>query len=153
MTHGSKSLWERDYYDSPDGQDLAGKFVYMNKWAGFIGFAAGTFDVLMVSHTKGYLATLARYMTFMGPSFGVASAYTVGSYAAHSIRGKDDFFNQIVGAMGAGGALGAATHRPQLGMLAVVAICKLKISLRLLQNNLKILNFFKISSFQKILNF
>lgn len=117
-----KSILDVDYYDSPDGVDLTGKMVYANKWAAAVGFAGATVDVLMVSHTKGYLATVARYLVVMGPACAVASAYTVGSFASTRLRGKDDWWNQLVGSMAAGGVFGSATKRPQWGMLAVLAL-------------------------------
>lgn len=84
------SLIKRKYYDHPDGEDIIGKMIATNKWAVAVGVAFSTVDVLLYSHTKGYTATLARYVKFTGPLVGIASAFTLGTFMTTRFRGKDD---------------------------------------------------------------
>lgn len=84
------SLLKAKYYDKPDGEDLTGKCISMNRVALQGAFAWSTVDVLMVSHPKGYLPTLSRYLYFCGPAAGMATAFAVGTYAATRLRGSDD---------------------------------------------------------------
>jgi NADH dehydrogenase (ubiquinone) 1 alpha subcomplex subunit 11 len=78
------------YYDSPEGQDAFGKMLVTNKYALAAGLGWSTIDVLMVSHPKGYMPTLSRYVYFTVPAMGMASAFTLGTYFATKLRGKDD---------------------------------------------------------------
>lgn len=121
---GKRQISERQYYDKPDGQDLVGKLMYTNKWAAAVGAAAATTDVLMVSHTKGYLNTLGRYIFFIGPTCGIASAFTFGTYISTRLREKDDTYNYFVGSFGAAGVLGAWTRNAKLGLFAGGVFCK-----------------------------
>lgn len=88
----SKSLLQRNYYDHPEGEDIIGKMIATNKYALAVGIGFSTVDVLLYSHTKGYLATLARYAKFTGPLLGVASAFTLGTFMTTRLRGKDDTY-------------------------------------------------------------
>jgi NADH dehydrogenase (ubiquinone) 1 alpha subcomplex subunit 11 len=78
------------YYDSPEGEDALGKMFVTNKYALAGGLAWSTVDVLMVSHPKGYLPTLSRYIYFTAPLMGMASAFTLGTYFGRKLRGVDD---------------------------------------------------------------
>lgn len=84
------SLIKTGYYDKPEGQDCYGKMLATNTYAAAAGMAWGTVDVLMLSHTKGYLPTMARLAYNVGPMMGMASAFTLATFAATNIRGKDD---------------------------------------------------------------
>ncbi|XP_055621428.1 NADH dehydrogenase [ubiquinone] 1 alpha subcomplex subunit 11 [Toxorhynchites rutilus septentrionalis] len=95
------------YYDSPEGTDLVGKMFTTNKYALMTGVAYSSVEVLMVSKPKGVVPSLARYVYFTGPFMGMASAFTVGTYAATKLRGKDDAWNYVVGGFAAGGIYGA----------------------------------------------
>lgn len=86
----SLSLVQINYYDHPEGEDIIGKMIATNKFAVLVGVAFSTVDVLLYSHTKGYMATLGRYLKFTGPLVGVASAFTLGTFMSTRLRGKDD---------------------------------------------------------------
>lgn len=72
------SLVKAQYYAKPEGEDAMGKILATNKYAIATGLTVSTFDVLMVSHPKGYGPTLARFLYFTGPLMGMATAFTVG---------------------------------------------------------------------------
>lgn len=78
------------YYNKPEGEDLVGKMVATNKYMLAGAIPAATIDVILYSHPKGTLATVARFFKWFGPAVGMASAFTVGVYAATNLRGKDD---------------------------------------------------------------
>uniref|UniRef100_A0A1L8EBD7 NADH dehydrogenase [ubiquinone] 1 alpha subcomplex subunit 11 n=1 Tax=Haematobia irritans TaxID=7368 RepID=A0A1L8EBD7_HAEIR len=101
------ALSKAGYYDKPEGQDCFGKMVATNTYAATAGLAWSTVDVLMLSHPKGYLPTLARFAYNTGPMMGMASAFTLATYMATNVRGKDDRFNYFLGGFAAGGVYGA----------------------------------------------
>ena len=78
------------YYNKPEGEDFVGKMVATNKYMLAGAIPAATMDVLMYSHPKGSLATMARYAKWIGPAMGMASMFTAGAYLAYHLRGKDD---------------------------------------------------------------
>lgn len=91
MTAGeNKGILQRGYYDHPEGEDIMGKMIATNKWALAIGVGFSTVDVLLYSHTKGYMATMARYLKFTGPLVGATTAFTVGTFMCNKLRAKDD---------------------------------------------------------------
>lgn len=85
-----QSIFKSKYYDHPDGEDAIGKAVVTNKYA--LGTALGwaSIDVLMISHPKGYLPTISRYLYFTGPAMGMATAFTIGTFMSTRMRGKND---------------------------------------------------------------
>lgn len=84
------SLVKAGYYDKPEGQDCYGKMLATNSYAAAAGLAWSTIDVLMLSRTKGYIPTIARFAYNIGPFMGIASAFTLTTYLATNARGKDD---------------------------------------------------------------
>ena len=84
----------------------------------------GLTDVVMYSHPKGYIPTIARFMWWVGPSMAMASAFTTGTYLSTSLRGKDDKFNYVVGGCGAAGVAGAWARNPVFGFTMCVFFCK-----------------------------
>ncbi|XP_037948794.1 NADH dehydrogenase [ubiquinone] 1 alpha subcomplex subunit 11 [Teleopsis dalmanni] len=101
------SILKSEYYDHPEGSDAIGKMVATNKYAAAAGLSWSVFDVLMVSHPKGYLPTLARIAYNTGPLMGMASAFTMTTYVITNVRGKDDRLNYFLGGMAAGCVYGA----------------------------------------------
>ncbi|XP_055381805.1 NADH dehydrogenase [ubiquinone] 1 alpha subcomplex subunit 11 [Condylostylus longicornis] len=104
------------YYDKPEGQDMSGKLIAANRFAGAAGVAWATVDVLMVSKPKGYLPTIVRFGIVTAPFLAVASSFVVGTYAATNLRGKDDKINYALGGFTAGAALGAVKKSVVTGM-------------------------------------
>lgn len=84
------SFFKPNYYDAPDGKDLFGKLMATNKYAFIVGIWWSTADVLMISRTKGYGPTIARFAFNTLPLMGMASAFTAATYAATNYREKDD---------------------------------------------------------------
>lgn len=78
------------YYDHPDGNDASGKMLATNRYAIGAGLAMSTFDVLLYSKPKGTAQILGRYGYYLGPFVGMASAFTMTTYAMTNLRGKDD---------------------------------------------------------------
>lgn len=78
------------YYDQPDGKDLYNKLLATNKYALITGLWYSTADTLLISKTKGYVPTIVRFAYNTIPLMGMASAFTVTTYAATNYRQKDD---------------------------------------------------------------
>lgn len=91
----------------------------------------GLTDVVMYSHPKGYLPTISRFMWWIGPAVGMASAFTTGTYIATNLRGKDDKWNYAVGSCAAGGVAGCWMRSPVVGFGMCLAFCKSSISFKL----------------------
>jgi hypothetical protein len=77
------------------GHDVLQKFGVIFKPVALTAFAVSTTDVMLYSHPKGYLQTLARYVHFGWPIFGAAAAFVLGHNLAGSIRNKDDKLNWV----------------------------------------------------------
>lgn len=84
------SLRRAGYYNHPEGEDALGKMIYINKYAFAIGLTWSSIEVLMISKPKGYAQTLGRFVYWTAPLMGMASAFTMTTYAATKLRGKDD---------------------------------------------------------------
>lgn len=78
------------YYDHPEGEDAFGKMVATNKYAMAAGLTWASYDVLMITKPQGYLSTIGRYAYYTGPFMGMASAFTITTFAANKLRGKND---------------------------------------------------------------
>ncbi|XP_055609703.1 uncharacterized protein LOC129756732 [Uranotaenia lowii] len=111
------SILKSGYYDQPEGSDLFGKMVATNKYALAAGLGWSSIEVLMISKPKGVIPSLGRYVYFTGPFMGMASAFTVGTYAANKLRGKDDSWNYVLGGYMAGGVYGAWRRSVVAGMV------------------------------------
>ncbi|XP_068620483.1 NADH dehydrogenase [ubiquinone] 1 alpha subcomplex subunit 11 [Battus philenor] len=101
------SLFNYKYYDSPEGQDVYKKVFVTGKYATLTGLAAATYDVLMYSHPKGIVNTTGRYMFYLGPLVGMATAFTVTTNVAQNFRNKNDGVNYFLGGVAAGSIFGA----------------------------------------------
>ena len=84
------SLLKANYYDHPEGKDAFGKMVATNKYAACTGLILSTFDVLMITKTQGYMPTLGRFAYQTLPLMGMATAFTLVTYASTHARAKDD---------------------------------------------------------------
>lgn len=113
--------FKAQYYDKPDGEDVGGKMLATNRYALLAGLGWATTDCLFLSKPVGYAPTIARYIYFTAPFMGMASAFTITTYAATKVRGKDDTLNYIVGAFSAGGVYGAWRKNVLSGLLAGAA--------------------------------
>lgn len=110
------------YYDTPDGQDVALKTFVLSKYGVATGFIVGTMDVLMYSHPKGIFNTAARYMYFTGPLVGMSTAFVVTSSVAQKLRGKDDIFNYFLGGAMAGCIVSAWQKSPLVALPAAIVL-------------------------------
>lgn len=89
--HIKKSwIYTQSYYDDPEGKNLFGKLVAINKIvAGPVAVLAWA-DILMISKVTDYQRMVGRLSYYAYPFFGAASCFAIGTYAATNIRGKDD---------------------------------------------------------------
>lgn len=78
------------YYDHPEGHDAFGKLVATNKYAAATGIVWSTYEVLMIKKPQGYFQTVSQYAYWTAPLMGMATAFTLTTYAATNLRGKDD---------------------------------------------------------------
>ncbi|CAD7076825.1 unnamed protein product [Hermetia illucens] len=95
------------YYDQPEGKDLSGKMIATNKAALTGGLIWSIYDVVLFSKPQGYLPTIGRIASITGPFMGIATAFTLGTYTATNVRGKDDTINYVIGGYCAGAVYGA----------------------------------------------
>ncbi|XP_044263317.1 uncharacterized protein LOC123010470 [Tribolium madens] len=102
----SKETKPFDYCSSPDGEDVLQKFGVIAKPVALTAFAFSTIDVMLHSHPKGYMQTIARYCHCSWPIFGAATAFVIGSNLAGSLRKKDDRLNWFIGGASAGAIAG-----------------------------------------------
>ncbi|XP_072942778.1 NADH dehydrogenase [ubiquinone] 1 alpha subcomplex subunit 11 [Epargyreus clarus] len=117
------------YYDTPDGQDVYKKTFVLSKYAALSGTAVGTMDILLFSHPKGLFNTAHRFMWYVGPLVGMATAFTLTSSAAQNFRGKDDKLNYFLGGVASGTVFGAWARSPVVAVpmclvLGAVAVVK-----------------------------
>ncbi|CAH0401132.1 unnamed protein product [Chilo suppressalis] len=110
------------YYDSPEGHDIYKKAFVTSKYAALSGFGAATFDVLMYSHPKGIINTAGRYLWYLGPLVGMASAFSVTANVAQNIRGKNDKLNYFLGGVAAGSVYGAWQRSLTAGVPVAVVL-------------------------------
>uniref|UniRef100_A0A2A4J7G8 NADH dehydrogenase [ubiquinone] 1 alpha subcomplex subunit 11 n=1 Tax=Heliothis virescens TaxID=7102 RepID=A0A2A4J7G8_HELVI len=113
-------LLKYKYYDTPEGQDIFMKTFAASKYATLAGLAAGTLDVMMFSHPKGFASTVGRMAWFVGPLVGMAAGFTVTTNAVQNIRGKNDMVNYFMGGVVAGSILAAWQKAPIIAVPAAV---------------------------------
>ncbi|RZC37310.1 Tim17 domain containing protein [Asbolus verrucosus] len=118
----SKEAKAFDYCKSPDGHDMLQKFGVLFKPTALTAFAVSTIDVILYSHPKGYLQTLARYIHFSAPIFGATFAFVAGSNVAGSLRRKDDKLNWFIGGASSGAVVGVWRKSVMGGFVAAVAL-------------------------------
>ncbi|CAG5014835.1 unnamed protein product [Parnassius apollo] len=116
------SLLTYKYYDTPEGQDIYKKVFVTSKYAVLTGLASATLDVLMFSHPKGFVNTTGRYMFYIGPLVGMASAFTVTTNIAQNIRNKNDGINYFLGGIAAGSIFGAWLRSVTVAVPAAVVL-------------------------------
>ncbi|XP_014365708.2 NADH dehydrogenase [ubiquinone] 1 alpha subcomplex subunit 11 [Papilio machaon] len=116
------SLLTYKYYDTPEGEDIYKKVFVTGKYATLTGLAVASFDVLMFSHPKGILNTTGRYMFYLGPLVGMATAFTVTANVAQKIRGKNDGVNYFLGGAAAGSILSAWTRSLTIALPAACVL-------------------------------
>lgn len=86
-----QNFFTAQYYAKPAGEDYVGKMFATNRLTMSAALGSSIVDILMVSHPKGYLQTASRFMYWMGPAMGMASAFTTGTFLSTKLRGgKDD---------------------------------------------------------------
>lgn len=83
-------IYTQNYFDDPEGKNLFGKLVAINKFAmlGGIGLAWG--DICLVSKVTDYQRVIGKFGFWTYPFVTSASLFTVVSYAANNIRKTDD---------------------------------------------------------------
>lgn len=85
-----RNLFTAQYYAKPEGEDYIGKLAASNRHAVTAAVGVSMIDVIMVAHPKGFLPTVSRFMYWIGPAVGMATAFTTTTYAATRLRGQDD---------------------------------------------------------------
>lgn len=80
------------YYDKPEGQDLLGKVIAINRIVLPYASAAGVAAAFMHTKVTGFQATAGRIFYFVWPISGAATAFATTSYFGAKLRGKDDAY-------------------------------------------------------------
>ena len=83
---------------------------------------AGVQDILLVSHPKGYAQTAGRFLYYTVPFSVMAASFVATSCAANSLRGKDDYWNYIIGGVSSGSIYGVWQKSLNSGIKAGVVI-------------------------------
>lgn len=94
------------YYDTPEGQDINKKLIYVLKptIAGSLFWT--TADILVYSQPKGLKSIINRYIYFTVPFVGMATAFVVTANGLNILREKDDELNWIAGGAAVGTIFG-----------------------------------------------
>lgn len=77
------------YYDHPNGEDLFGKLVAINRTV-YPYCATGALMMSFTERTKNLPQAFVRGWHYFWPGLGMASTFVGVSYTAHHLRGKDD---------------------------------------------------------------
>lgn len=80
------------YYAKPEGEDLLGKVIAINRNVLPYGFVSGITHACMHSNAVGIQATTGRVFHMMWPVTGAATAFATVSYFGCKIRGQDDLY-------------------------------------------------------------
>ncbi|XP_051159274.1 NADH dehydrogenase [ubiquinone] 1 alpha subcomplex subunit 11 [Leptopilina boulardi] len=94
-----------DYYAKPEGQDPLNKIVGVSKYCAFTGILIGTNDIIAISKTKTFYDSARCLGFWVVPLTGMGCAFASTTYIATNLRGKDDPWNYVIGACGAGSVL------------------------------------------------
>ncbi|XP_018327163.1 NADH dehydrogenase [ubiquinone] 1 alpha subcomplex subunit 11 [Agrilus planipennis] len=111
----SKHVLPYKYFDTPVGEDTLKKLWCITKIAAPVALGVATVDVMLYSSPSGYLPTLGRYAYICGPILGMTTAFVLTKNYSASIRQKDDKINWFLGALPAGGILGAWSKSTTVG--------------------------------------
>lgn len=83
-------LYTVRYYDKPEGQDLAGKLIAVNRPAILYGTTSGVCYAFMHSNPTGFQETLGKVLYFVWPFMGAATSFATVTYFSAKLRQKDD---------------------------------------------------------------
>lgn len=78
------------YNDHPEGEDLAGKLVALNRTVVPYVTAWGVVDALMFTCQPTAQLRIGRILYFMWPAVACSTVYATTTYVATNIRKKDD---------------------------------------------------------------
>ncbi|XP_065573215.1 NADH dehydrogenase [ubiquinone] 1 alpha subcomplex subunit 11-like [Artemia franciscana] len=86
------------YYDTPEGEDCDKKLLYLVSRGAYVGFAGSLYVALLNKHIKGIPNHLFYIAKWTVPVVGIAAAYGIGTCISTSLRRKDDYWNNAIGA-------------------------------------------------------
>lgn len=78
------------YYGKPEGEDLLGKLVAINRTVYPYCVMSGAMMGLMEQRTTNLPSAITRGFRYFWPGFAMASTFAGVSYFATNLRGKDD---------------------------------------------------------------
>lgn len=79
------------YYDKPDGEDLLGKLVAINRCiAPYVVMVAGAHTFMHSPDVVTNQQRFARFVHHLWPAFGAATAFATVTFFSTKIRQKDD---------------------------------------------------------------
>lgn len=102
------------YYDHPDGVDLVGKLIGVNRMIYPACFAHGVLGFVQ-EPSQSLGAAFIRGLQYSLPGFICANAFVTTTFLSTYLRGKDDYLNYQIGAVAAATALGATQKSFLLG--------------------------------------
>lgn len=83
-------IYTAKYYDKPDGQDLMGKLVAVNRPALQYGLLSGLSYSFMHSKPADWQTHTGRVLYFVWPFMTAATSFAAVTYFSTKIRQKDD---------------------------------------------------------------
>lgn len=87
---GNSWIYRQGYYDDPEGVNLFGKLVALNKYALMAGSFMAWGDICLVSKVTDYQRVIGKFCFWTYPFVTSATCFTVATYAATRIRRTDD---------------------------------------------------------------
>lgn len=87
-----RQIWinQCSYYDHPEGEDLLGKIVALNRTVVPPVMTWGVVDALMFTCQPTTPQGIGRVLYFMWPAAACCTVFATTSYFATKLRGKDD---------------------------------------------------------------
>lgn len=86
-----------DYYAKPEGQDPVNKLMGLAKYGIATGLYCTLVDWTMYSHCTTTLQVLNTAGYWVVPCVGMCAAFSSVTYAATTLRKKDDIWNYVFG--------------------------------------------------------
>lgn len=83
-------VFKQSYYDDPEGVNLLGKLIAVNKVLVVPTIVWAWADITMLSKVTGFQKMAGRFAYWSYPVVASATAFTTVTFAANRIRAKDD---------------------------------------------------------------
>lgn len=83
-------LYTVKYYDKPEGEDLLGKVVAMNRHVLPYSLTVAVMSACMHTSVSGFQKRAGRFLHMFWPAQGAVTAFATAAYFGAKLRQKDD---------------------------------------------------------------